>query len=466
MSFFLYYEAIMKQFDIIVVGSGGGSKITRPAANLGLNVAVIEKDQLGGTCLNRGCIPSKMLIHPADVIREIQDAKRFGITLNDSFVFDSQTFVTDVVEEIKHESDSIKPLYDAHKNITYFHDQAHFVDDYVLKVGDEFITATKIFLAVGTRPYIPPIKGLSDTSFWTSTEALSAITLPKSLVILGGGYIACELGHYFSAMGVDVTFLLRSEFIKSHDDDIKEEFNRVFGSYCRVYNRATVNQIVQQESQFHIDFLDKDDVSQSLVADQVLVATGIVPNSDTLNLASTSIICDESGFIAVNDCLETSLSGVYAFGDVIGRHFFRHTANFEGQYLFDTVIKHQLQQPISYRPVPYAMFTHPQVAGVGVTEAECIKKGIDFVVGKNSYKDSAMGMALRSEYGFVKLIFERVSTRLIGAHIIGREASTLIHMLIAFMNMNAGYDDVVETIYIHPALSEIIRNAARNCDFQ
>jgi dihydrolipoamide dehydrogenase len=163
----------------------------------------------------------------------------------------------------------------------------------------------------------------------------------------------------------------------------------------------------------------------------------------------------------VNEYLETSCSSVYAFGDIIGRYLFRHTANFEGEYLFNTVIQKNNIGPINYKPVPYAVFTNPQVAGVGLTEKECIAKGIAYFVGKNNYKNSAMGMALRSENGFVKLIFEKESQKLIGAHIVGKEAATMLHMLIMGMNLGVTLNDLVSMIYIHPALPEIVRNAAR-----
>ncbi len=462
----MYYVYIMKKYDVIVIGSGGGSKITRPAANLGYNVAIIEKDQLGGTCLNRGCIPSKMLIHPADIIRELQDANRFDLTIDTSFKFDAKKFVSDVNKEINEESQSIEPLYEAHKNVTYYNDTASFEKDYVLRVGDHTITAPKIFIAAGARPNIPNYKGLQNTPYWTSTEALKATSLPKSLIIFGGGYIACELGHYFSALGVKVTFLLRSELIFSHDDDIKYEFTRMVRRYSDVIEFAVVNEVSYKENCFSVFFTDKDGGSKTLQANQLLVATGIIPNSDTLSLENTSIECDENGYINVNDYLETASKGIYSFGDIIGKYFFRHTANFEGQYLFDTVFKKDHKNPINYKPIPYSMFTYPQIAGVGLTEKECKNQNVDFVIGKNDYIASGMGSALRSDHGFVKLLFERKTKLLIGAHIIGKEAATMIHTLIAFMSMNASYEDILNMIYVHPALPEVIRNAARKCVFK
>jgi len=447
-----------KKFDIIIIGSGGGSKLTRPAANLGLNVAIVDHGPLGGTCLNRGCIPSKMLIHSADVISEIREAHKFFITVNQDVSVDVAGLVGYVSEVVDKESNSIKPLYEKHENITYFSDTAVFQSNDEILVGDQVITADKIFIAAGGRPLIPNIKGLAQTPYWTSTEALRATTLPKSMVIIGGGYIAVELGYYFQAMGVAVTFLVRSKMIKHEDDDIIALFQQRFSQEHSVIFDQVPVEVCYQDNQFLVQLANAD----VLTVDNVLVATGIQPNSDVLGLHNTDICCNDQGFIQVDDRLETAVKNVYAFGDIIGRYQFRHSANFEGQFLFDHVVNNDSREVITYPSVPYAVFTSPQVAGVGVTERDCIAKKRDYYCGTNWYKDSAMGMALQSDTDFVKLIFDANTHCLIGAHIMGREAATMIHMCIMAINLHAKHEDLLKMIYIHPALPEVIRNAARN----
>jgi len=450
----------MQNFDIIIIGSGGGSKITRPAANLGYKVAIIDHGPLGGTCLNRGCIPSKMLIHPADVISEIREAHRFDITVSQDIRVDTQALVTRVNQEIDADSASIAPVYDRHENITLFRETARFVDNKIIQVGNELLTAKLIFIVAGARPNIPTIPGLKGTPYWTSTEALRATKAPKSLIILGAGYIACELGYYYQSLGTKVTFIVRSEFIQNQDFDVVNEFKAGFEPNYTIEKGVKTESVSYDGSLFTL-LLDEKGVKREISAEQLLVAAGVVPNSDLLQLEKSGIGTDASGNILVNEYLETSCSSVYAFGDIIGRYLFRHTANFEGEYLFNTVIQKNNIGPINYKPVPYAVFTNPQVAGVGLTEKECIAKGIAYFVGKNNYKNSAMGMALRSENGFVKLIFEKESQKLIGAHIVGKEAATMLHMLIMGMNLGVTLNDLVSMIYIHPALPEIVRNAAR-----
>ncbi len=451
----------MKKYDVIVIGSGGGAKITSPAARLGLKVAVIEKDALGGTCLNRGCIPSKMLIHPADVAATIKEAHRFNIDVDTNFSVNFENLVIRISNTVDGDSQSIVNGYSKNPNIDFYHAMARFISDKIIMVDGNEITADKIFIAVGARPSIPAIEGLAETPFMTSTEALRNAKLPKKMIIIGGGYIAVELGHAYGALGTEVHFLVRSRLVKKEDWQVAEEFQKVFSSLYNVHLRAVVKRVKYQNGIFTVFYQDDTQPELEISADALLVASGITPNTDTLELQNTHIEVKPDGFIKVNDHLETAVKGIYAMGDCVGNYLYRHSVNFEGEYLFRTLFVEKKAEPISYPPVPHAIFTHPQIAGVGKTEDELKQEGVDYVVGLNYYKDSAMGMALRSEHGFVKILVEKKSRKILGAHIIGAEASNMIHMLIAFMNKNATLDDLLNMIYIHPALPEIVRNAAR-----
>ncbi len=450
----------MKAFDVIVIGSGGGSKIASPASKLGLKVAVIEKGPLGGTCLNRGCIPSKMLIYPAEMAFALGQMHKFDIVNEPKFKVNFSDLVGRISKTVDADSQSISAGYARNPNITYFPQEAKFIIDKVLQVAGQEITADKIFITVGARPQIPNIPGLAGTPFMTSTQALRNTTLPKTMIVLGGGYIATELGFAYAALGVDVTFLVRTTLLRHEDSQVADEFQRIFSQYHKVYLHTKIKQVDYHDGKFTVSY-SQQGVERQAFAESLLVATGIVPNTDTLNLACTSIGIDPNGFVKVDQRLQTAAQGVYAFGDCIGRYLYRHTANFEGEYLFENVFVHPSDAPIEYPPVPHAVFSHPQVAGVGLTEEDAKAAGIDYVVGLNNYKNSAMGMAMLSESGFVKIIVDRFSRKILGAHIVGAEASDMIHMLIAFMNKNATLDDLLNMIYIHPALPEIVRNAAR-----
>lgn len=450
----------MKKFDLITIGSGGGAKISSPAASMGLKVAVIEKDRLGGTCLNRGCIPSKMLIHPADIALEIKEAHRFDILNDPSFSVNFTRLVERISRTVDADSDKIEKNYNSHPNISFFRGTARFLENKVIEINDELITADKIIIAVGTRPSIPNIPGLSGTPYMTSTEALRNTTLPSSMIIIGGGYIGCELGHAYGALGTKTTFLVRSKLLRVQDAEVAAEFQKVFSRYHDIRLQSVPTRVEYNNNMFSVHYT-QDGKETSVSAQALLIATGITSNADTLDLINTDIELLTGNYIKVNEHLETNVPGIYALGDCIGKYFFRHSVNFEGEYLFDHVFGGNPKKPINYPPMPHAVFTHPQVAGVGATEEELKFRGVDYVTGLNPYKSSAMGMALLSEYGFCKILVERKSRKILGGHIIGPEASDMIHMLIAYMNMNATLDDMLRTIYIHPALPEIIRNAAR-----
>ena len=450
----------MKKFDVITIGSGGGAKISSPAASMGLKVAVIEKDRLGGTCLNRGCIPSKMLIHPADVAIEIKEAHRFDIHNDPKFTVDFAKLVERISSTVDSDSNKIVTSYTNHPNISLYQGTARFVDNKVIEINNEQITADKIFIAVGTRPSIPNIPGLAGTPYMTSTEALRNTTLPSSMIIVGGGYIGCELGHAYGALGTKTTFLVRSKLLRAQDTEIANEFQNVFSRYHDIRLGAVPTRVEYDNNTFTVHYT-QDGKNLSVNAETLLIATGITSNVDTLDLISTDLEILPGNFIKVDEHLETSVHGIWSMGDCIGKYFFRHSVNFEGEYLFDYIFGGKTKTPIHYPPIPHAVFTHPQVAGVGATEDELKTKGIDYVVGLNPYKSSAMGMALLSDHGFCKILVERKSRKILGGHIIGPEASDMIHMIIAYMNMNGTLDDMLRTIYIHPALPEIVRNAAR-----
>lgn len=446
----------MKSYDAIIIGGGAGLKIARPAANLGYKIAVIEKDHLGGTCLNRGCIPSKMLIHPADVIMQLRESRHLGIHLEGELRVDFQKLVHDVSQTIDQESNSINPLLSNHENIDLYLSSAKFTAPKKMLVNEEEIEGKKIFIAGGVRPYIPPIEGLEETPYMTSTEVLRCENRPKKITIIGGGFIACELGHYLNAMGVEVQFVSRSPLLRLLDDEIQSHFESIFSKRFSV-SFGEPQKVAYENGNFTLWANNKE-----FHSDALFVAAGVTPNSDLLDLEKTGIKTNNLGYIQVNEYLETSEKDVYAFGDIIGRYLFRHTANFEGEYLLRNHFENPSHKlPICYPPVPYGVFTWPQVGGVGKLERELKEEGVEYIVGVNAYQNSAMGMALRKEEGLVKLLFDKKTLRLIGGHVIGEQATTMSHMIIAYMKMEATLKDLLETIYIHPALSENIRNAAR-----
>ena len=457
----------MKHYDIIVIGGGGGTKLVSPPARAGLKVAVIEKEALGGTCLNRGCIPSKMLIHPADVAHEIDNAHLYNITVKKPYKVNFSKLVNSVSTQVDGTSDRIGVAYKKNKNIDYYHGTATFISNDVVDVNGKKLTADKIIVAVGSRARVPDIEGLSSTPFMTSREALRQKKQPKKLIIIGGGYIGVELGHFYGGIGTKIEFVVRSGFVGKEDKDVRKEFTRVFSERHKTHFNVTTRKVSYKNGMFTVTIENRDTGEKKrLRADALLVAVGIVPNTDTLHLENTTIKTDKRGFVMTNKRLQTTVKNIYAIGDCNGRFFFRHSVNFEGEWLYKALFSHPHNKPISYPPMPHAIFSNPQIGGVGVTEDELEKQGKkidkDYIVGMNHYKDSAMGDALRSDHGFVKLLFDKKTQKLIGAHIIGPEASDMIHMCIAFITMKATLTHMLDMIYVHPALPENVRNACRD----
>ncbi|TGK24799.1 dihydrolipoyl dehydrogenase [Leptospira yasudae] len=453
----------MKEYDIIVIGTGGGTKLVTPPSKIGYKVAVIEKESPGGTCLNRGCIPSKMLIYPAEILSLAKNSEKFQISFPGKPQVDFKTLVERISKTVDDESASILPAYEKNPNITYIQGTATFLSDKVVTVNGEQLTAERIFIASGARPILPNIPGLEGTPYMTSREALRRTDLPKSMIVIGGGFIALELGFAYSAFGSDVTFLVRNRMLKNEDGDVVDEFERVFSKEQKVLLHSNVQKVEYKENLFYLEVL-VDGKTIQLQAEALLVATGIRPNTDLLDLGNTNIQTDANGYIQVNEYLETTAPGVYALGDITGKYFYRHSVNFEGEFLFRTLYQEKKRSPIDYPPVPHAVFTHPQVAKVGKTEEQLKKEGIDYIAAKNPYSASATGMARLSDSGFVKILVEKKTRKVLGAHAIGDEASNVIHLFILLMTMGGTLDDLLKMIYIHPALPEIARNAARKAN--
>ncbi|HEY5714754.1 MAG TPA: dihydrolipoyl dehydrogenase [Candidatus Gracilibacteria bacterium] len=453
----------MKHYDLIIIGSGGGSKLT-PAAQLGKKVAMIEKGAMGGTCLNRGCIPSKRLIHLADKMQELQRLKHFYVELqNPDFSFDWDRYIQEVSAHVDGHSKDMEDWYKKSESVDFYQGEATFSGKKEIEVNGEKLTADVILVATGSRPLIPQIPGLEGTPYLTSTEALRLTKKPKKLIVIGGGYIALELGHFYHSLGVETEYLVRSSMLKGEDETIQGIFDQKFCSENKVYKGVEPDHIEYKYGQF---FVHSKKGGQTFVGDALLVATGIVPNSDRLNLDKTGVKTDKKGFIKVDQHLQTDCEGVYAIGDVVGHYLFRHSVNFEAEYLMEQLFFADKKTAIQYPPMPHAVFTHPQIAGVGMTEQEIKKENqrtqepIDYIAVTHEYSKTGMGSAMKDE-GLVKILVDKKTHKILGAHIIGQKSSDIIHSLIAQMTLGATVEQCLAMIYIHPALSEVIKGALR-----
>lgn len=441
-------------------------KIALPAASMGLKTAFVEQDAVGGTCLNRGCIPSKMLIYPTELPGLIREAHRINVTSDSSARVEFSALVRRISNTVDSMSACQRSKIEQTENLDFYSAHAEFISDRVVRAGENELEADKIFIATGSRPRLPDIPGLADVPFMTSREALRRTDRPSRLLVIGAGYIAIELGGAYAAAGTDVKFIVRSRFLRQEDREVAEEFSQVFGKTHSVHTGVVPVRVDHNAGSFSVTCTDKSGRQRIFIGDALLVATGVMPCTDDLGLQNTGVETDRNGFIRVDDRLRTNADGIYALGDCVGNYFYRHTVNYEGEYLVRTVLQGGADEPIDYGPVPHAVFSAPEIAAVGMTEEQAAERHKNYVVGKASYVDSNAGLARGYECGFVKILVERATRTILGAHILGDEASDMIHLFIAMMKKGGSLDDLLGMIFIHPALPEVARDAARDARSQ
>jgi dihydrolipoamide dehydrogenase len=451
-----------EEYDLIVMGSGGGLKLALPAAMQGERVALLEMGPLGGTCLNRGCIPSKMLIYPADFLEEAGRCISFNVTLGGQPHVDFKGLIQRIERSTTEISQGIVQRLDAQENLELIRERGVFTGPKTLRAGSRTLRAERILIACGSVPSVPPIPGLADVPYITSTEALRLPEQPRRMIVIGAGYIACELGHAYSMFGTETHFLVRSRLLRREDDEVQQLFEREFSRHNHIHQGVTPMKVEYRNGLFGVTVADLHGRHEVLEGDSLLVATGVKPATDKLGLDKTGVRCTAEGFIPVDDYLQTEVEGIYAIGDVIGRYLFRHSVNLEGDYLFGQLYGNQLQRRIEYGPMPRAVFTVPEIASAGKTEQELRAEQVDYVCGRALYCDSNMGMARQTHEGFAKLLIGRADRRLLGVHIIGPDAATLVQTVVALMYRDGTLDDLLGCVYIHPAQPELIRDAARD----
>jgi mycothione reductase len=451
------------EYDLIVIGSGAGLEVAHAAAQSGLKVAIVEKSKMGGTCLNRGCIPSKLLIHTADIVETLRTAHLFGINI-EKYSIDFQKIVQRVNTLIDSDSTDIRNSLENSDNPKLYNSECKFVAEKTLLIGKEKIYSNKILIAAGTRPSIPKIKGLVTSHYLTSDEALRLDKQPKILTIIGGGFVAAELGHYFGSLGTVINIIQkRKSLVPNEDEEISKKFTDIFSKKYNVHLECSPQLVTQKGDKFVVQAKSsRFNKILEIESDKILLASGRVPNSDTLDLSKTGLNIDDNGFIKVDDTLATNVPGIFALGDIIGRYQFRHSANLEAQYAFYNIFNPKKKIQVDYRGIPHAIFSSPQIAGVGYTEQD-LKKSGKSGYDKSIYRyiDTAMGKAIEETEGFVKFLVGRENRKILGCHIIGSQASILIHeVLVAMKSGDGTIDNISKTVHVHPALSEVISRAA------
>ena len=457
------YENRSGSFDLAVIGAGSaGFSTAIKASELGAKVIMIGYGTIGGTCVNVGCVPSKTMIRAAETLYQGSEASRFnGISgntkLNDwSKVVAQKDALVIELREAKYTS-----LLPSYENITYREGKARLVEGGV-DVDGEFIQAKKIVVATGSAPSVPRISGLEDVSYLTSTTAQELDQLPNSLIVIGAGYIGCELAQMFSRMGTDVTLVCRRRVLP----EVEPEISEALAEYLRdegmtVIEGASYESVARLGGGVQLS-ISKDNESQILQSEHLLITTGRKPNSDNLGLEDVGIDVSENGSIQVNDRMQTSNPNIYAAGDVTGRDMFVYMAAYGAKIAADNALNGCCStRTYDATTMPSVVFTDPQVASVGLTEATARNQGIEVDTSVLPLSAVPRYIAARDTRGLIKLIAEKETGRLIGAHILAPEGSDSIQTAVLAIKARMTADDLGDMIFPYLTGVEGLKLAAQ-----
>jgi len=445
----------MKHYDAIVIGSGqAGSPLSHKLADQGWKVALVEKDHLGGSCVNYGCTPTKTMVASARIAHYARRAAEFGVhtgevAINLPEIVDRKNKIVAQWRGGQERNVAKRPTLDL------FRGHGRFVDARTISVNGEQLQADRIFINTGTRPRVPPIPGLDDVEYLTNRNVMDVTELPEHLIVLGGSYIGLEFGQMFRRFGSRVTVIeALDQLIVREDADVAEALQTALeseGMLFRLGSRAA--SVARTDGGIAVTLSLPEGGTETLTGSHLLVAIGRVPNSDDLGLDAAGISSDAGGYITVNDRLETNVSGIWAMGDVKGGPAFTHIAYDDFMVIFDKLI-HGKDGSIAGRLVPYALFTDPELGRVGLTETQARKAGFNLKIGKIPMSHVARAIERDETAGLMKVVIDADTDRILGAAILGSEGGELVQILMALMMADAPWTLFEKSVYIHPTLAE------------
>lgn len=452
----------MQKFDAIVIGSGqGGNPLAKKMAEKGWKTALVEQRYLGGTCINDGCTPTKAMIACAKVAHTVFHSKLWGVHSHGLMV-DLPFMVArknNIVEQFR--EGTAKGLHT--NGVSVFMGTAAFTGNKTIKVtghkGEEnMLTADHIFINTGTTPHIPPIDGLADVPWLTSTTILDEIVIPKSLIILGGSYIALEMGQLYKRLGSAVTIIETStQLVSKEDPDVAAVIRKMLESEdLLIYTGTQVERVSRNTKNIQVDIVTGT-TRETLTATHILVATGRSPQTTALQLQYTNVLTDEKGYIQTNDRLETTEPGVYAIGDVKGGPAFTHISYNDHLIIYKNLFENA-NLSVKTRQVPYCMFTDPQLGRIGITEKEAKKEGIPVKVACLSMDKVARAIETGQTRGFMKALVHEHTDQVLGAAVIGPEGGEIMSLLQMAMLGGITAKQLREMVFAHPLYAESLNN--------
>jgi dihydrolipoamide dehydrogenase len=446
----------MEHYDVLVIGSGCGLEIVEQAAARGKSVALVEPGPLGGTCLNVGCIPSKMLIAPADAVVELERAARLGVLTRTESV-DFAGIMRRMRAGRAHSRGHLKASTLDLPSVRLIRSRAVFTAPLTIRAAREQLEATQVFIAAGARPVIPPVPGLDAVDYLTNDSVLELTEKPESLIIVGGGYIAVEYCHFFAAMGTKVTVLeMMDRLVTSEEPEVSAALQEALSKRARIVTGMKVESVSVGGGGVRVSARrTAGGRARTFGAERLLVAVGRRSNADLLGVAKAGIETDRRGFITVDAHMRTSRPDVYAMGDITGLAMFRHAANVQALVAAANSLD-GADVEMDYHAVPHAVYSWPQIASVGLTEAQAREAGHDVFTTITPYLEVAKGQVLQEAAGFTKAVLEKGTDRILGFHICGPYAPMLIQEVVNAMQSGGHIDELVRGIHIHPELTELI----------
>lgn len=444
--------------DLIIIGAGpGGYETALEAARRGMSVTLFNGDRLGGTCLNEGCIPTKCLCKDAEVVAQFKEADRFGIE-DFTFTVDFTRIASRKNEVVGQLREGIATMLKTAK-VNVVEAKAIFKDAHTVVANDEEYSADNIIIATGSVSKSLPIPGHDLDCVMDSTKILDIDYIPESLVIIGGGVIGMEFASVFSNLGSNVTVIeFMKQILPPFDSDIAKRLKQAISKKgIDIITSAAAKKIEKTDEGITVTYEAKGKEA-NVVATDLLMAVGRAPRVEGLNLEAAGVEYSPKG-IPVDDNMRTNVPHIYAVGDVNARMMLAHVASFQGERALNAI--QGREDHIRFDIVPSAVFTLPECGMVGLTEEECKSRNIEIRTGKSFYRANGKALAMGESEGLCKLIFEKSSDRLIGAHIMGADAALLAQQACDFMNSDATAETIRETIFGHPTLSEILLAAAK-----
>jgi mycothione reductase len=448
--------------DLAIIGSGSGNAIGTHHFDA-WQIAVIEEHTFGGTCLNVGCIPTKMYVYPADIATAVHEAGPLGLDAHVDRVRwrDMRDRIFDRLDDISENGEQFRRT--GRPNTRLITEHVEFADAHTLVTATgQRIVADQIVIATGSRAVIPDVIASGDVAYHTSDTVMRIDELPQRAIIVGGGYIAAEFAHIFSSFGVHTTMLVRGDrLLRRLDRDIAERYTATTRPNREVRLHAELRRVRQVGAEIVAELTD----GTSVTADVLLVATGRRPNSDLLNLAAAGVALHPDGRVIVDEYQRTTADRIWALGDVCSVHQLKHVANHEARVVAHNLLHPHAMVEADHRYVPAAVFTSPQLASVGLTEDEASATGRRITAAAVDYGTTAYGWAMEDTVGVCKLVADADTGELLGAHLLGEQASNLIQPLIQAMSFGLTARAMARGQYwIHPALTEVVENALLDLD--